>query len=71
MIIEIERRLGLRALHSFGVMKVTIGYLELIEQLSMQRLCKWFYAIGAGRVQTSIRLARMCYFSTFYESSLK
>ena len=46
-------------------MRVTMSYLGSLEQLWMQHISKWYYATGAGRVQTSISLVRPAYFSAF------
>ena len=62
---EIQRPLHLRVLQSFSAMRVTMSYLGPHEQLWMQQICKWFYDIGAGRVQTSITMIRTKYFSIF------
>ena len=47
---EIERHLGLRMMQSFSAMRVTMSYLDPLEQLWMQLICKWYYDIGASRV---------------------
>jgi hypothetical protein len=41
---------GLRYLHSFGAMRVTMKYLTPYEQLCTQLICVWFYNYGTSRV---------------------
>ena len=61
---EIEKHPGLRVMQSFCIMRVTMSYMGSLEQLWMQHICKWYYATGAGRVQTSIRLVWPTYYFT-------
>ena len=55
--------MGLWMLQCFSAMRVTMSFLDPLEQLWMQLICKWYYDIGAGRVQRSIRVFRTKYFS--------
>ena len=58
----ISADLGLRLLQSFGSMRVTMGFLEPLEQIWMQLICKWFYIYGVSRVQTRISLGKKFFF---------
>ena len=40
-----------------------MGYLPRLEQLKMQGLDKWWYVTGVGRVQVSLDLQKMFYFT--------
>ena len=43
-------------------MTLIMGYLPRIEQLRLQRLDRWWYVTGVGRVQVSLAKAKMFYF---------
>ena len=69
---RVPAALGLGYMQSFGVMRVTMGYMTPQEQLETQHYCVWFYKYGAGRVQKSLSLIPVhlfnpCFFTFFDE----
>ena len=43
-----------RLIFSYGAMLHIFPYLEVIEQISMQQLCKWMYRVGTARVMKPV-----------------